>query len=131
MPRALLPSASALAIAFALLSGPAPSPAHADDGFRCATGRLVSLGDHLTEVRNKCGDPDFVGQRVEKRKRKEKVRRNLEGGYSEEVVEEREVEILLDEWIYDLGPRKFMRSAVFENGRVVHTGTGDYGAKRS
>ena len=27
------------------------------------------------------------------------------------------MEILLDEWIYDLGPKKFMRTALFENGR--------------
>ena len=121
---------STLAIATALALAPAGgAPARAEDGFRCATGRLVSLGDHLVDVRNKCGDPDYVGQRVEKRKRREKVRKNT-GAYSEEVMEEREVEILLDEWIYDLGPKKFMRTAVFENGRVVETGTGGYGSKR-
>jgi hypothetical protein len=130
MPRAVLrPMPFALAIAFALpLAGPAP--ARAEEGFRCASGRLVSVGDHLVDVRNKCGDPDFVGQRVEKRKLREKVRRHNEAGYAEELMEEREVEILLDEWIYDLGPKKFMRTALFENGRVVQTGTGEYGRKR-
>jgi hypothetical protein len=131
MPRALMRSGfpSALAAAFALMLA-GPSSARGEDGFRCPTGRLVSLGDHLVEVRNKCGDPDYVGQRVEKRKRREKVRQHSGAGYSEEVMEEREVEILLDEWIYDLGPKKFMRTAVFENGRVVQTATGDYGSKR-
>jgi hypothetical protein len=128
MSRALLRSACAVGLALILA---APSPAGAEDGFRCATGRLVSVGDHLVDVRKKCGDPDYVGQRVERRKRREKVRRNDGAGYSEEVMEEREVEILLDEWIYDLGPRKFMRTALFENGRVVWTDTGDYGSKRS
>jgi hypothetical protein len=129
MPRAVLrPLPFALAIAFALpLTGPVP--ARAEEGFRCASGRLVSVGDHLVDVRNKCGDPDYVGQRVEKRKLREKVRRGG-AGYSDEVMEEREVEILLDEWIYDLGPKKFTRTALFENGRVVQTSTGDYGGKR-
>jgi hypothetical protein len=122
MPRAVLrPLPFALAIAFALpLTGPVP--ARAEEGFRCASGRLVSVGDHLVDVRNKC-------QRVEKRKLREKVRRGG-AGYSDEVMEEREVEILLDEWIYDLGPKKFTRTALFENGRVVQTSTGDYGGKR-
>jgi hypothetical protein len=105
-------------------------PARAEEGFRCATGRLVSIGDHLVEVQKKCGDPDYAAQRVEKRKLREKVRRHTGGGYSEEVREEREIEVLLDEWIYDLGRRKFMRFALFENGRVIQTGTGDYGARR-
>jgi Protein of unknown function (DUF2845) len=130
MSRAVLRSMPfALVVAFALpLTGPAP--AGAEEGFRCASGRLVSVGDHLVDVRNKCGDPDYVGQRVEKRKLREKVRRQGEAGYSDEVMEEREVEILLDEWIYDLGPKKFMRTALFENGRVVQTGTGEYGKRR-
>jgi hypothetical protein len=129
MPRAVLRCLPfALALAVAPLADPAP--ARAEEGFRCASGRLVSLGDHVVDVRNKCGDPDYVGQRVEKRKRREKVKRYTEAGYSEEVTEEREVEILLDEWIYDLGPKRFTRTALFENGRVVWTGTGDYGKRR-
>ena len=107
-----------------------PAPASAADGFRCASGRLVSTGDHMAEVRNKCGDPDSAGQRVEKRTRKEKVRRWV-GGASEEVVEEREVEIVLDEWVYDLGPRKFMQMVTFENGRVVYVSSGDKGKRGS
>ena len=82
------------------------------------------------DVRNKCGDPDYVGQRVEKRKRKEKVRQNSGAGYSEEVVEEREVEILLDEWIYDLGPRSSCARRCSRTAVVVQTATGDYGSKR-
>lgn len=109
-----------------LLVGAAGNAA-AESGFRCGTGRLVSLGDHLVDVQKKCGEPDYIGQRVEKRKRRERVR-DESGQWS--VSEEREVEILFDEWIYDLGPRKFMRSILFENGRVVETGTGGYGKRR-
>jgi hypothetical protein len=125
----MLRSVGALVLAVALVPFGGAPPAAADEGFRCDTGRLISVGDHLVEVRNKCGDPDYVGQQVEKRKHREKVRRH-EGQWSEEVMEEREIEVVLDEWIYDLGPRKFMRSVLFENGRVVRTGTGAKGKRR-
>ena len=101
----------------------------ADSGFRCESGRLVGVGDHMYEVQKKCGDPDFAGQRIEKRRVKVKVK-DRQGSYGEEVSEEREVEILLDEWTYDLGPQRFIRNVVFENGRVIHVGTGGYGTRR-
>jgi hypothetical protein len=107
-----------------------PAPGAAEEGFRCGTGRLVGTGDHMIDVRNKCGDPDAAAQRVEKRTRKEKVRRWIQGA-AEEVTEEREIEVVLDEWIYDLGPRRFIRLVTFENGRVIFTATGDKGIKRS
>ncbi len=107
-----------------------PGTAAADDGFRCGSGRLVSSGDNMHEVLNKCGDPDSAGQRVEKRTRKERVRRWV-GGVSEEITEEREVEVVLDEWVYDLGPRRFIRTVTFENGRVVYVEAGQKGSRRS
>ena len=112
----------------ALVTGPA-ARAGADSGFRCPSGRLVSTGDHMTEVRDKCGDPDFVTQRTEKRKVKVKVRRWTETHVQEEVTEEREVEILIDEWTYDLGPERFVRFVSFENARVVNVSTGHYGSR--
>ena len=102
----------------------------ADSGFRCATGRLVDQGDRMFDVRAKCGDPDAVTTRVEKRKVKEKVRQHLGGGLSEEVTQEREVEVLLDEWVYDLGDRRFVRYVAFENDRVIDVATGQRGSKR-
>jgi hypothetical protein len=96
------------------------------DGFRCGTGRLISDGDHMLEVRKKCGDPDFVSQRVDKRKVKVKVKR-WAGDHEEEASEEQTVEVLVDEWTYDLGPRRFIRFVDFENARVVRVTTGSYG----
>jgi hypothetical protein len=67
---------------------------------------------------------------VERRTRKEKVRRWVQG-VAEEFTEEREVEVVLDEWIYDLGPRRFIRTVTFENGRVVYVESGERGRRRS
>ena len=104
-----------------------PATALADGGFRCGA-RLVDLGDHMAEVRNKCGEPDFVTQRIEKRvvRRTVKVRR---GPVEEWVTEEVEVEVPLDEWTYDFGPYAFLRFATFENSRLVSVSTRDYGHK--
>jgi hypothetical protein len=100
----------------------------ADTGFRCKSGRLVDQGDHMFEVRDKCGEPDAISTRVEKRTIKQKVRRTFGGGLSEDVTEEREVEVLLDEWVYDLGDRRFIRYVAFENDRVIDIVTGRRGS---
>ncbi len=105
-----------------------PLAARADSGFRCKTGRLVSVGDRMTEVRNRCGDPDAVSTRIEKRKIKHKVSRWV-NGVQESVIEEEEVEVPLDEWTYDLGPHAFIRYVLFENSAVIDVSTGSYGAK--
>jgi len=111
-----------------LLAWLVSAPVHADDGFRCGTGRLVSVGDRMSEVYNRCGDPDAVNTRIEKRKVKHKVSRWV-GGVQESVIEEEEVEVPLDEWTYDLGPRSFIRYVLFENGSVINVMTGGYGKK--
>jgi hypothetical protein len=106
-----------------------PGLARADGDFRCPSGRLVSTGDHMTDVRKKCGDPDDVIQRLEKRKIKVKVRRWLSPTEQEETIEEREVEVLVDEWTYDFGSDRFIRFVDFENARVVGVTTGSYGRR--
>ena len=36
-------------------------------------------------------------------------------------------DILIEEWTYNLGPTRFIRYLIFENGRLVDIKTGDYG----
>jgi hypothetical protein len=110
-------------------AGPASSTARADGGLRCPSGRLVSTGDHMVEVRKKCGDPDEVIQRTEKRKIKVKVRHWISPTEQEEVSEEREIEVLVDEWTYDFGSDRFIRFVAFEDARVVGVTTGGYGRR--
>lgn len=90
----------------------APATVHADSGFRCNSGRLVTVDDRMYEVMDRCGRPDLVGQRVAGRQ-----------------VGDDYVEVLLDEWTYDLGPSRFVRTVIFENGRVIDVESGDYGKK--
>jgi hypothetical protein len=113
-----------MAVGLLLCSGTARA-----DGFRCGR-RLVSTGDHMLEVRKKCGDPDFVAQRIEKRKVRVKVIRWVVN-HQEEVSEEQTVEVPVDEWTYDLGPERFIRFVTFENNRVVGVTTGGYGTRAS
>jgi hypothetical protein len=104
------------------------APALADDGFRCRTGRLVSVGDRMSDVLDRCGEPDAVVERVEKRKVKHRFTRRV-GDVEESVTEEQEIEIPINEWTYDMGPRAFTRYVVFEAGAVVNVATGQYGRR--
>jgi hypothetical protein len=118
---------SAFVFAFAAVLGLA-SVASADSGFRCGSGRLVSVGDRMDEVLERCGEPDAVIQRMEKRKVKHKVTRRV-GNVEESIVEEEEIEVPVDEWAYDMGRYVFIRYVVFENGKVINVETGKYGSK--
>ena len=104
------------------------APAVADSGFRCRTGRLVSLGDRMSDVLDRCGEPDAVAERIEKRKVKHKITRRI-GNVEESVTEEEEVDIPITEWTYDMGPRAFTRYVVFEASAVVNVSTGEYGRR--
>src|SRR5215213_2077951 len=99
MKRRVVSALGSLALVFLIGGGGDPRPAAADqdpsEGFRCPPGRVISRGDHMVEVRKKCGEPDFVTQRTDKRRVKVKVRRWVDG-VMEEVSEEREVEVLVD-----------------------------------
>jgi hypothetical protein len=102
-----------------------PAGVAADEGFRCGT-RLVGVGDHKREVTKKCGDPDSTSQRFEKRKVQHVVRRWV-NGIALESREEREIEVTIDEWVYDLGSNKFVRYVSFENNRVISVVAGERG----
>ena len=39
------------------------------------------------------------------------------------------VEVPIEEWIYDFGPRRFLQHLLFEQGRLVHVETGERGHK--
>lgn len=117
-----------LVIAFALAIVAVPAVSVADSGFRCANGRLVSVGDRMREVQIRCGDPDAINQRIERRRIKQQVTKWVDN-VAVTYVEEREVEVPIEEWTYDLGRNAFIRYVMFETGRVIDVATGGYGVK--
>ena len=92
---------------------------------RC-DNRLVVDGDAPSRVRSLCGDPADATTRVESRSIT--VHRRLSDGtiVSESVMVSVQVEV----WVYDFGPRRFMRELTFEDGRLVRIRTLGYGTAR-
>jgi len=117
-----------IALALLLLLATLAEPALADSGFRCRTGRLVSVGDRMNDVLDRCGEPDGVVERIEKRKVKHRITRRV-GNVEESVTEEEEIDIPITEWTYDMGPRAFTRYVIFEASAVISVATGEYGRR--
>lgn len=87
--------------------------------FRCGH-QLVQEGDYKWDVLTKCGDPDWSDQRTVVRSSR---LRHPYGALEQGVYEE----VLIDEWIYNFGPRKFKRLLYFENGILKNIQQLDYG----
>ncbi len=103
---------------------------------RCGN-KLVLKGDHQVKILRFCGDPTHMLQRAiyrsgptrqftSRHSGSRRVREAL--GDDEILVSTRSfVEVLIEEWTYNLGPRKLMRVIRFENGIVTdvrHLGYG-------
>jgi hypothetical protein len=108
--------------------------ANAANGFWCKNS-LITVGDTKYEVINRCGEPDYKDFRVEKRIMRDFYRDLFISGIVDMYSERRLYrepryaveEVIVEEWIYNLGPTRFLRYLVFENGRLVNISTGDYG----
>jgi hypothetical protein len=87
--------------------------------FPCENGRHVKIGQHLTEVLDICGEPDFTSQRVEQRRYKYKTGRRC-SCHQEEISEERVIEVLVDDLMYDFGPNRHVRHLRFENNFLAN-----------
>jgi len=82
--------------------------------FEC--GRwLIEVGDTKPEVILRCGNPSWT----------EEWEEELFERIDRDVV--RRIFIHVDEWTYNLGPNRFMRTLRFRNGKLVDIKTGDYG----
>jgi hypothetical protein len=104
------------------------------DNFWCG-GKLISAGLTKYEIQSRCGEPDHKDYRYEKRIKRDFYRDLFLSGelyryrerekYREPLFVDEE--ILIEEWTYNLGPTRFIRYLIFENGRLVDIFTGDYG----
>ncbi|MEY4590131.1 MAG: hypothetical protein RL497_2207 [Pseudomonadota bacterium] len=88
---------------------------------------VIDIGMPRIEVREKCGSPSSQDTHTEHRtirKRRSSnidyddrhALRNYRDRESREVEET--IEVVVDEWIYNFGPTRFMQLLVFEDGRL-------------
>jgi len=118
----IVPKLCALAIGAMLL---APSAW----AFRC-NSYIIDPGMPKFEVQRKCGQPSNKEQRIDRRIVRIRVPApagpNLPPGSQVEI--EREVQVQVEEWIYNFGPNQFMQLLVFEDGRLMSVKDIGYGS---
>ncbi|MDJ0813995.1 MAG: DUF2845 domain-containing protein [Woeseiaceae bacterium] len=114
-----------IAIVLALLAVALPGAANAES-FRCGT-KLVKEGMHETEVVAICGEPTsmrnigFAVRLIDYRTgRPHLPGLNLASSPGHVLYP---AEVMVTEYVYNLGPRKFMRRLVFEGGLLARVET--------
>lgn len=92
--------------------------------FRCDSF-VIDVGMHKAEVMKKCGVPAMRDQRIEKRRQSltqmqsKSLVRSLPTQATQNFVQsERELEIQIEEWVYNFGSQRFMQLLIFEDGRL-------------
>ena len=102
------------------------------EAFRCGS-RIVSEGDHTSKVRKFCGEPIGIQERVIYRAGRTRQRFGSDAPddflRDQEVVsyDRSYVEVVVEEWTYNFGPRKMMQLVTFENGFVTRIKAIGYG----
>ncbi len=105
------------------------APVHAMS-FRC-NSYVIDNGMHKAELIQKCGTPASASFRMEKRT--VRVRKYIDPQtyprpVNGTVVEvEKEVEVPIEEWIYNFGPHQFMQLVILEEGRIRSISDMGYG----
>lgn len=92
-------------------------PAGDAQALRCS-GRVVSSGDLDFQVRQRCGEPDWVEQRSEL------LTSGAEGPF------EQRRERVIETWYYDRGPSALVQRLEFVDGRLRNASTAGYGHGR-
>jgi len=93
---------------------------------RCG-GKLVNEGTPQSKVLKYCGEPTAVQVRSIYRTGLPRMRLNSSSTRHNKFLHEREllfayrstVEVIVEEWTYNFGPHRLMRSIRFENGIVT------------
>ena len=85
---------------------------------------LVNLGDSKRNVIEKCGEPESIDTHIERRGAENRVGvrhnygRNPRTGINYGQKQYFEIEVVVEEWIYDFGRRRLQQYLRFENGRL-------------
>jgi len=131
-----LPIVATVVIISAFLLFPMAAQA---DTMRCYRS-LITRGDHQGEVLASCGEPVISTRKTiyrsgipRSRFRSLSPGHNFYSGYSgisndELLIHNRSViEVPVETWTYNFGPRYFMREVIFTDGRVTRINTLGYG----
>lgn len=102
--------ARALGIAALLLLA---TPSASADSLECPGG-IVSVGDLKVELLAKCGAPALREERFDTRA-------------GELGTTARRVDLVVEQWTYNFGPRRFIQVVTIERGKVVAIERGSYG----
>jgi hypothetical protein len=99
----------------------------ADDRTLRCQGRLVSIGDTVSDVLDKCGEPDKVNQWKEN-----------QNSYISQIFDYEQDRyiapklvkgpIVVEHWKYDFGSTRFIRYLRFENGKLIKIESGEKGS---
>ena len=104
----------------------AATPAEA---FRCGN-RIVTEGDLADHILAICGEPTAARSWIEVQVRSlyyDRRHARHDRGYAYARGEGVPVEVLVEEWVYNLGVRRFTRVLRFENGYLVKIRATKYG----
>ena len=96
--------------------------------------RLISSGDHQAEVYKRCGEPVYAKTKIIYRSgiprhRIRRIDNYYPLDYDTELLQHKRsvVEVEVEEWVYNFGPGRFMRSIRFEDGQVTRIRNLRYG----
>lgn len=100
---------------------------------RCGR-ELVNVGDYKADVADKCGEPDDVQTRYERRGNSNNAEITNYGLFNKRGFPSnrfnygqqnyREIEVEVEEWIYNFGRAKLRKVLRFENGRLTDVFSG-------
>ena len=100
--------------------------AFADRNFRCK-GKIVSVGDHKSDVLRKCGEPDQVDKWKEDQG--EVISHTLDYGKERHRVTKLvKGPIRMERWTYNFGAQTFIRHLTFQKSELIKIETGDKGS---
>ena len=97
----------------------------ADRNFRCK-GKIISVGEHKSDVLRKCGEPDQVDKWEENQG--EVISHTLD--YEKErhrVTKLVKGPVQMERWTYNFGAQTFIRFLTFQKSELIKIETGDKG----
>lgn len=100
--------------------------------------KLVTVGDYIEEVRVRCGDPIAIDTYTILREQRisyaghsrltKQIYPHFDNGANYVAINRsRQIEIFVEEWVYNFGPHRLIRRLHFENGILRNIESLGYG----